>query len=190
VFRFPSPRWRRIDPEELMAVQAATAAPPRARDGRPVPGALVMDGPNVRRHTDALPQPPRRERPPDLEANAVGRALYGPRQRGDHALVGPLSRSPASVAGTKLSYRPLEGRTARVDGIRVNRTGAAAALAYEVQLLRGGRTHPLYTVGDADLTVEAPITLQGGDELRVEVTTATGANVDLVSHFSVAELGS
>lgn len=148
----------------------------------------VLGGQQQRRRQE-LPSPPRRERPPDLETTAIGVDLYGARRAvpWPFAEVGPASTVPADATGTALSYKPLEGRSARVRGIRVNRSAASAALVYQVQLLRAGATHVLYAVTDADLTVEAPITLQPGDELRVAIVTAGAAGTTITSHLSIEE---
>jgi hypothetical protein len=158
-----------------------------------VPGALViLDERRRRRHTDQLPVPPVRDRPADLEANAIGRQLYGQAVAipAPDQLLGPTTRTPADTVGTKLSYKPLEGRTAQVAGVRVNRSATSAGLTYELQLIRAGRTYPLYVLGNVDLEVERVTVLEPGDELRIEVTGAGAAGTELISHFAVAQRGS
>lgn len=186
--RRPRPWWAdRVEARELL--QLAAGDPAAAPEGdRPPAVRGILGGPAQRRR-QVLPTPPRRERPPDLEASALGMSLYGARRAVPTVdqLLAPASRAPADVAGTKLRYAPQEARAALVAGIRVRRSATSAGLTYEVQLLRAGATLTLYDAGNADLTVDAPLILQPGDELRVEVLTAGAAGTELVSHFSVAE---
>jgi hypothetical protein len=182
------PWWAgRVEAREIVDLAAGDpAAAPRWQAAPSVRG--ILGGRAQRRRLEVL-TPERRPPSPDLEATAQGIELYGARRAvpaGDQ-LLGPSSLTPATTAGTKLSYKPLEGRAAYVDGVHVTRSAAAAALAYQLQLLRGGLIYVLRAVGDADLDVATPITLQPGDELRVEVLTPTAAAVTLTSHFSVRQ---
>ena len=154
-------------------------------------GGIIV-GPAARRRAAAgSPVPPRRERPPDLEATAQGVQLYGPRRAvpAPYQLAGPTSSTPADTTGTKLAYRPLEDRPARVTGIRLHLPAASAGMVAAVQLLRGGATHELYrTAAGGELEVDTDLVLEPGDELRVEVLTAGADGTTLVSHIS-AEAG-
>lgn len=177
----------RIDVAEIIDAGAIAAAP--QWPAPPIVGG-ILGGPAQRRR-DRLPSPPRRDRPADLEASATGLELYGPRRAVPmpHQLIGPAARTPADTAGTKLTYRPLDARGALVRSVRVHLPAASAGLVCEVQLVRAGATLPLYaSAAGAALTVDAPIALQPGDELRVAVTTAGAAGTELVAHMAVEEL--
>lgn len=180
------PWWRRVEVVELLELEAGNpAARPRSQLVRQ--GGIIV-GPAARRRAAAgSPVPPRRERPPDLEATAQGVQLYGPRRAvpAPYQLAGPTSSTPADTTGTKLAYRPLEGRPARVTGIRLHLPAASAGMVAAVQLLRGGATHELYrTAAGGELEVDTDLVLEPGDELRVEVLTAGAAGTTLVSHIS------
>lgn len=170
--------------ERVMEPGDAAAAPDVERTRI---GGLIGGPAQRRRAKVGQPTPPRRERPPDLEATAQGVQLYGARRAvpAPYQLAGPASVTPADTTGTKLSYRPLEGRPAKVTGIRVNLPAPSAGLAYAVQLLRGGNVLQLYQATAADLEVATALVLEPGDELRVEVTTAGAAGTTMVSAFAV-----
>lgn len=183
------PWWAgRVEVREILELEAANpAARPRSSQVTRIGG--LINGPAARRRAAVgQPTPPRRDRPVDLEATAEGVALYGPRRAvpAPFALAGPASSAPADTTGTKLTYRPLEGRAAKVTGIRLHLPAASAGLEVAVQLLRGGATLELYrTAAGGELEVTTPLVLEQGDELRVEVLTAGAAGTSLVSAFAV-----
>lgn len=175
----------RIDVEEIIDAGAIAARP--EWPAPPIVGGII-GGPAQRRR-DRLPAPPRRERPADLEASATGLELYGPHRAVPmpYQLAGPAARTPADTTGDKLTYRPLEGRGARVTGIRVNTLGTIGALEWSVVLRRGGTEYVLWNGLTAQLITSPWLTLQPGDELAVVVTTAGGAGSELVATFSAEE---
>lgn len=175
--------FRRAQPQ--VSAVLADVTPPTHKPGTPTD--LYGADPARAKRRGQLPTPPRRERPPDLEATAAGVAIYGPRRAVPmpFQLVGPMARVPADTTGVKLAYTPLEARAARITGIRIRRSAASVGLTYEVQVARGGVSAVVpYAAGDADLEALGQLVLQPGDELRVVVLTAGAAGTEL--HIAIA----
>lgn len=177
------PWWaNRVEARELLELSAGDpAAAPEWERPQVVRG--ILSGPaQRRRQAVGAMLPVRRERPVDLEGTAQGETLYGARRAvgSPYRLMGPGARVPADSLGVKLRYAPLEGRAARVTGIRCQRVagGALAAGTLRVQVARGSIILPLYVLAATDTAIATPFVLQPGDELQFEQTIAGDAGAE------------
>lgn len=181
--------WRRVEPVEIAAVFDAaddTAAPPR-RPGGPHIG--LSTGPLASRRTTRQPAPPQRIRPPDLEANSTGLALYGARSLvpWPYADLNAVAARDAASVGEVVRYQVPDTATAARVRVLVNRSATAGALVVHVCLVRNGIDQVLRILANVDYESPEPITLVRGDALRVHVATAGTAGVTVTSLLSVEE---
>lgn len=177
--------WR-ITPDELLEATGALADPPRRPHG---PHLGLLSGPLADRHTTRIPAPPRRIRPPDLEAEASGIALYGERASvpwpyADRSVLGV---QPADAVGVVATYTAADFVSAARVRVRVARSATAGALVVTVTLTRAGRAFLLWTLANADLETAAPVTLLPNDQLTVAVATAGTAGLTVTAALSIEE---
>lgn len=169
------PWWSgRVEVAEIIDVGGVAARP---RHNAPAVVAGVIGG-NAQRRRMALPQPPRRERPPTLDAWGAGEQLYG--QHGAPELTyrprQVIAMSAVDTEGEKLVYSPPDGRVGRVMAHFQQPGPGAAGGTVQLVLVRGGVEHLLRTLSTAaTLHSNVELVVESGDSLLYRVTAAGAA---------------
>lgn len=178
---------------EVAEIMEAAAGDPAAAPGwrRPPLVRGVLGGPAQRRR-QALPAPPRRERPPDVVgAYAAGEALYG-QARGElpptvtRTLV--AAASPADVTGPLLTYHAPEDRRARAVWAWTRAEVDTGADPVRVLfLIRAGREARIVESSSSFSTNDLVIGLEPGDALEWRIMVAGAAGYVLTAGLTIEE---